>query len=147
MRKDSLDDNHSYPSISTPRRHFETLVRTRLLHYKLENWLSIYSRGLFRCLIHFIMHVACYVRWWWQRKSVYTQTNRNTGFFRVLERVRYLRKEHQSIKWNNVDKLSLLFQIVLGNDSSYDSSYNRSFHGFFQPFGMDKLRMIHLGLR
>lgn len=147
MRKDSLDDNHSYPSISTPRRHFETLVRTRLLHYKLENWLSIYSRGLFQCLIHFTVHVACYVRWWWQRKSVYTQTNKNTGFFRVLERVRYLRKEHQSIKWNNVDMLPLLFQIVLGNDSSYDSSYNRSFHGFFQPFGMDKLRMIHLGLR
>lgn len=32
-----------------------------------------------------------------------------------------LRKEHQSIKWNNVDKLPLLFQIVLGDDSSYDS--------------------------
>ena len=58
-----------------------------------------------------------------------------------------LRKEHQSIKWNNVDKLPLLFQIVLGDDSSYESSYNRPFHGFFQPFGMDKLRMIHHGLR
>ena len=51
------------------------------------------------------------------------------------------------MKWNNVDKLHLLFQIVLGDDSSYDSSYNRPFHEFFQPFGMDKLRMIHLGLR
>ena len=39
-----------------------------------------------------------------------------------------LRKKHQSIKWNNVDKLPLLFQIVLGDDSSYDSSYNRPFH-------------------
>ena len=58
-----------------------------------------------------------------------------------------LRKEHQSIKWSNVDKLPLLFQIVLGDDSSYDSSYNRPFHGLFQPFGMDKLRMIHHGLR
>ena len=41
-----------------------------------------------------------------------------------------LRKEHQSIKWNNVDKLHLSFQIVLGNDSSY----NRPFHGFFSTF-------------
>ena len=58
-----------------------------------------------------------------------------------------LRNEHQSIKWSNVDKLHLLFQIVLGDDSSYDSSYNRPFHEFFQPFGTDKLRMIHHGLR
>ena len=45
-----------------------------------------------------------------------------------------LRNEHQSIKWSNVDKLPLLFQIVLGDDSSYDSSYNRPFHGFFSTF-------------
>ena len=46
-----------------------------------------------------------------------------------------LRKEHQSIKWNNVHKLPLLFQIVLGDDSSYDSSYNRStFPRIFSTF-------------
>ena len=147
MRKDSVDDNHSYPSIGTPRRHFETLVRTRLLHYKLENWLSIYSRGLFRCLTHFIMHVACYVRWWWStlgKGNPYTHKLIKTlAFSGCWREYVILRKKHQSIKWNNVDKLHLLFQIVLGDDSSY----NRPFHGFFQPFGMDKLRMIHLGLR
>ena len=118
MRKDSVDDNHSYQSISTPRRHFETLVRTCLIHYKLENWLSIYFRDLFRGLIHFIMHAACYVRRWWrhvrQRKSVYTQCNKKHWLFRVLERVRYFEKGTSIMKSNLCITLSVTLPFSQG---------------------------------
>ena len=96
MQKDSVDDNHSYPSVSTPggtSKHWYVqvffVIKRELTLYLFPGFISMFINTFYHvcCLLRLL--VMKHVR---QRKSVYTQTNKNTGFFWVLERERFFEK-------------------------------------------------------